>query len=143
MATKLYRNLSTLALATISSIFALATSAQEPEPVEIIVLPEAFNRAFMDESGDFFENRSLGRQVDWMFGPGSNFGGSFPENEITRDGKTVYQLYLYTLEQQVSSDPIIRTLDLPNPFNSSLRSESAYPSSLFVPRSDFIFEIQP
>ncbi len=75
---------------------------------------EVFNRAFFENDPEFFRNRSLGRQLNLIFGP------DFPENEIIQDTRLVHILYQDVLEQQASSDPIIRTPDLPNPYESTI-----------------------
>ena len=68
----------------------------------------------------------------------------FPDVELENDADSLNKLYNDVLEQQVSSDPIIRTPDLPNPFNSSLRSTSQ-PRRAFnrVEGVEFIFETLP
>jgi len=76
---------------------------------------DAFESAFYSNGDTFFGNRSLGGSVSLLLGiPG------FPENQLTRDGRNVNRLYREVLEQQVASDPTIRTPDLPNPFSGSL-----------------------
>ena len=131
-----------LALAVTSSAFATSVMAQDV--VELQPIPEAFDDALTEESGDFFENRSFIRQVEYMFGLGSFTRPSFLENELVRDFNRVHNLYLYTLEEQVSSGPIIRTPDLVNPYNESLYSSPAYrPASVVPSGSEFIFERQP
>ncbi|WP_088893253.1 hypothetical protein [Leptolyngbya ohadii] len=78
-------------------------------------IPQAFNDAFYSNADTFFGNRSLGGQLSLILGiPG------FPENQIRRDGRAVDRLYQEVLEQQVASDPTLRTPDLPNPFSGSL-----------------------
>ncbi len=131
-----------LALAITSS--ALATSVIAQDVVDLQPIPDAFEDALTEESGDFFENRGFVRQVEYMFGLGSFTRPSFLENELVRDLNRVHNLYLYTLEEQVSSGPIIRTPDLTNPYNSSLYSSPAYRPTTVVPSgSEFIFERQP
>ncbi|OKH17909.1 hypothetical protein NIES208_07705 [[Limnothrix rosea] IAM M-220] len=48
----------------------------------------------------------------------------YPEHNAKRDFKKVDTLYRDIMLQQVASDPVIRTPDLANPYNSSLRSEA-------------------
>lgn len=83
-------------------------------------LSETFNRAFFENDPEFFRNRSLKRQVDLILGVGSLRRNSFLESEILRDTKLVDIVYQDALEQQGSSDPIIRTSDLPNPYGTSI-----------------------
>lgn len=131
-----------LALTVMSST--LASRVMAEDVVELQPIPEAFDDALTEESGNFFENRGFGRQIDFMFGLGSFTRPSFLENEVIRDLNRVHNLYLYTLEQQASSGPIIRTPDLANPYNSSLYSSPAYRPTTIVPSgSEFIFERQP
>jgi hypothetical protein len=85
----------------------------------------------------FFFNRRLPRNALWIF-------GSFPENEIAGDGRVSHKLYTELMRIQSTSDPTIRTADLPNPFASSLQSDPIYteepfPAAPFAPsfrRSD-------
>lgn len=117
------------------------TSSTQPSSNETIA--ETFNRAFFANDPEFFRNRSFGRQLDLILGPGSLIRNSFPENEIIRDAERVDNLYEATLEQQVSSDPIIRTRDLPNPYETSiLRSRSLSPNSRVQGR-ELIFDALP
>lgn len=80
---------------------------------------EAFERSFFRNDRTFFDNRSFGRQFDFIFGIGSSNKNSFVENEIQGDTELVDVLYKDALEQQGSSDPILRTRDLPNPYETS------------------------
>lgn len=78
-------------------------------------IPDQFEDAFFSNGDTIFGNQSLGGTLSLIFGiPG------FPENQISRDGRNVNALYREVLEQQVASDPTIRTPDLPNPFSGSL-----------------------
>lgn len=83
---------------------------------------ETFNRAFSRNDPTFFRNRSIKRQIDLIFGPGTLRRNSYPENEIRRDAELIDILYRDVLNQQVNSDPVIRTLDLPNPYNTTIRT---------------------
>ena len=114
---------------------------------------EVFNRAygFGAFSGDFFENRSLESQVGYIFGPGPINRSSYLENEITRQAYLMNLLYRDLLENQVSSDPVIRTPDLANPFQTSLRLNPSYralPTGFFqptppLPGTEFLFDRLP
>ncbi|HEY9676078.1 MAG TPA: hypothetical protein V6D11_31840 [Waterburya sp.] len=92
-------------------------------PNRLETIPEAFERAFFQESGTFYRNRSIPRQISYIIGPGLPWGAGFPELELERDARRINSLYNEVLELQASSDPIIRTPDLPNPFGSSLRTQ--------------------
>ena len=145
---RLTQLLSALTLAAASSVLASAAMAQtDPlgyEPIRLETIPEAFNRSFFEDSGDFYRNRSIQRQIGYIIGPGLPGGAGFPELELERDAERLNRLYVETLEQQVSSDPIIRTPDLPNPFNSSMRTLSS-PSRFRNPveGAEFNFEAAP
>lgn len=98
---------------------AVAVAAGHPATAQTATLeptiPQEFESAFYSNGGTFFGNQSLGGTLSLIFGiPG------FPENQLTRDGRNVNRLYREVLEQQVASDPTIRTPDLPNPFSGSL-----------------------
>lgn len=116
------------------------TSSLQPIPLETI--PDAFNRAFFNDSGDIFRNNTVQRQFEYIFGPGSFRHSAFPDNEFVQDAQVIYTLYRDALEQQVSSDPIIRTPDLPNPFDTSLRM-LPNPYGRRVKGSEFVYEKVP
>lgn len=83
-------------------------------------LPYEFDNAFFSNGRNFYGNRNVRGQLKFLFGP-------FPENSIARDGKEVNELYREVLHKQVNSGPIIRTIDLPNPFQYSVRNLPAPP----------------
>lgn len=101
------------------------TSAQE-DASQPGRLAEQFNQAFYENDKPFWQNRSPLRQIDFLLGPGIIFRNSFTENEIMRDGRAIHNLYVDALNQQVASDPVIRTPDLPNPYNTSIFSQPAF-----------------
>ena len=140
--------LSAFVLTTASSLLASAAMAEpDPskyEPIRLIPLDEAFNRAFFRDSGNFYQNRTLQGQFEYMFGPGVPGRAGFPDLTIERDAERVNKLYMYALDQQVSSDPILRSPDLPNPFNSSLRQLTPFRRSpLGVEGSEFTVPTLP
>lgn len=145
---RLSKLLSAFVLTTASSLLASAAMAEPDsssyEPIRLVPLDEAFNRAFFKDSGTFYHNRSLQRQFEYMFGPGVPGRAGFPDLEIERDAERVNKLYTYGLDQQVSSDPVLRTPDLPNPFNTSLRQLPQFRrSTLGVEGSEFILPTLP
>jgi hypothetical protein len=89
-------------------------------------LSETFNRAFSHNSGDYFEGTDQVGQLNTIFGflP-FQFPASFPENQITRDGELIEVIYKDAMAQQ-SSLPDVKTRDLANPFNTSLRENPNY-----------------
>lgn len=130
-----------LAVIALSTVAASAASAQESftNPTTGVVnnIPDQFDQVQFSNDRDFFRNRSIPRQVSYIFGPGILIRNSFPENEIARDGKAIYQFYQDLLSRQMSSRSVIRTPDLPTPFNQSIRDipvEAARPlTSNFPP----------
>lgn len=78
-------------------------------------IPEQFNRAFYSHDGNFFDNRGIWQSFRLIFGI-----PNYVENSISQDGRAVDRLYKEVLEQQVSSDPVLRTPDLPNPYTGSV-----------------------
>lgn len=114
-----------------------------PETVE-----EAFDRIYYDNGGTFFENRRPQSTINLVFGPGSLIRNSFPENQIIRDARQVNLFYRDLLEQQVASDPVIRTPDLPNPYSTSVLLLPPFdvnrPLTGSLPaRGEFVFETVP
>jgi hypothetical protein len=86
-----------------------------PEVRPLPTIPEAFNRAYYRNDGNFFDNRGIWQGFRLIFGI-----PSYVENAISEDGRRVDRLYKEVLEQQVSSDPVLRTPDLPNPYTGSI-----------------------
>lgn len=99
--------------AAIAGCFAPPAQANEASPENI---SESITRAFFNQSGDIYHNRSILRQATFLFGL------SYPENEYTSDAAAVQKLYKQGMYQQGGSGKVVRTEDLPNPFNSSLRT---------------------
>ena len=97
-------------------------------------LADKFERTYFNNDPNFFRNRSLGRQLNWLFGV-----NGFSENEINRDAAQLHKLFESSLKQQTTSDPVIRTRDLPNPYDSSILTS---PNVQVEPRSrsELIFE---
>ena len=124
-------------------VAATAQSASSSNSSGYATPAEAFNRAFFRNDPDFFNNRSVGRQLNFMFGIGSLLRNSFPENEIIRDAELVDSLYKDTLKQQVSSGPIIRTRDLPNPYETSVLQNPSLKGNSPVVEREVVFETQP
>jgi hypothetical protein len=109
--------LGTLTFAAASAVFIGDAIAQEeedtPRRVEVVSVDQAFEDAFFDRTGTFFENRRPIRNLTWFLGP-------FPENDIASDAEDVHEVYENALAQQTQSDPYLRTADLSNPYNTSI-----------------------
>jgi hypothetical protein len=78
-------------------------------------IQKEFDNAFWGHDRDYYTNRTFTGQLKWMFGP-------FPENSMNKDGKEINKLYREMMYQQTNTGPVVRTLDLPSPFRSSLRT---------------------
>ncbi|WP_159786839.1 hypothetical protein [Sodalinema gerasimenkoae] len=85
----------------------------ETRRLRTLTIPEAFERGFFEHSRDFFRNRSIPSQIDSLL-------FNFPENNISRDGRLVNILHRDIMRQQLTNDPLIRTPDLANPYNTSV-----------------------
>ncbi len=113
---------SVLAIATTIILASGGTAkAQETEePTRYQPFAEEFNRAFRRGSGDYFRNRQLVEQVgDFLGIP------SFPDQAISQDNKNINRLYRELMDEQFNSTPIIRTPDLPSPYDSSIMTTPA------------------
>lgn len=123
MARKLINLGSVLAIAILSivtSVGAAKAQEQETEPSRYQPFADEFNRAFRRTSGDYFRNRQLAEQLGDFFGV-----PSFPDQAISQDNKNVHKLYRELMEAQFNSTPIIRTPDLPSPYDSSIMTAPA------------------
>ena len=85
------------------------------EQVQVESIPRTLERAFFQSSGDFYLNRTLPRQVQFVFGAG------FPENEIQNDANLINGLYRELSDLQNNRDPILRSPDARNPYDTSIR----------------------
>ena len=120
-----------------SSVVAQTPTSNYETPARVI------ERAFFKNDPNFYKNNSLKRQVDFLLGPGSLLRNSFPESEIARDAQLVNKVYQDLLQQQVGSDPYIRTPDLPNPYNSSLLLSPKFRNTELKTGTEFRFEEIP
>ncbi|MBE9040640.1 hypothetical protein IQ235_07580 [Oscillatoriales cyanobacterium LEGE 11467] len=74
--------------------------------IPLITLPQAFDSAFYEHGGNYFDRTSIQ-------GTGESLGGLFfPELEVADDAESVNALYRDAMNQQLYSDPFIRTPDL-------------------------------
>ncbi|NJR38412.1 MAG: hypothetical protein HC781_05675 [Leptolyngbyaceae cyanobacterium CSU_1_4] len=99
-------------------------TAQPSEAVQTI--PEAFEEAYFRNSENFYRNRQVPHNVTWFLGP-------FPENQIAADGRAINRLYTDALAQQASNDPLIRTPDAENPYQSSRLTAPIVPEEEPIP----------
>ena len=139
-----------LNLKTISGLLVLAATIGSPtiaaaqtETSDYQTPNQVFEKAFYENYPDFYNNGGLFREIDWIFGPGSLFKSSFPEHAIERDAKLVNILYQDVLKQQTTSDPYIRTPDLPNPYNTSLLGSPRMRADRLQVGTEFRFDSLP
>ncbi|WP_413165510.1 hypothetical protein ACL6C3_03870 [Capilliphycus salinus ALCB114379] len=123
-----------MAVSALSTVWATQAIAQ----VEVEVPPrttfnpvaDEFNRAASNSSADIFRAQSLLGQVQFIFGVGFPWPngsiGAFPEQALARDTRGLILLYRDAFLKQYSSDPVIRVIDLPNPYNSSILTQPIY-----------------
>ena len=100
-------------------------------------IPNQMNREFFRRSESMLDESDAARAVPSVFG-----FPEFPENAIRKDGKAVNQLYDTLMQLQLSGEPVIRTADLPSPFNSSVQTLPANQISGTI-GGEFIFESPP
>lgn len=113
----------TSALAIFTTVGVSSTAMAQTAPTNqfspYTTVADRFEQVFFTNDKDFFANRSFVRQLDLIFGFGSLSTG-FIENEANADTKAINIFYKDALLQQGSSDPVIRTRDLPNPYDTSV-----------------------
>lgn len=105
----------------LGAIAVLAPNIAKAEEVKLNFNPstfqpfaEPFNNTYKKHSGDFFQNTSF-------FSPLIDFlGFPFPEEAATKDAENLLRLYRQGMQDQFSSTPVIRTTDLPSPYNTSI-----------------------
>ncbi len=111
------------ALVIFTTVCIGSTATAQPASVnqfsQYETLADRFEKVFYTNDKVFSRNRSFLRQLDFLVGIGS-LNTSFVENEIIADTKAVNILYRDALLKQGSSDRVVRTKDLPNPYNTSI-----------------------
>ncbi len=111
------------ALAILTTVCIGSTASAQTSPIDQFTqyetLADRFEQVFYSNDKDFSQNRSLGRQLDFILGFGS-LNNSFVDNEINADTRAITILYKDELLKQGSSDRVVRTRDLPNPYNTSI-----------------------
>jgi len=125
------------ALSTTASLFASAAQAQvdctkgidciDSLPSSAPTWNEAMNQAYYSHGKPAYQNQLFPRQFFYIFGPSFNlFEGNYPDVEITKDARSVHNLYVDLLNRQNNAGPVLRTRDLPNPYNTSLQQLPSY-----------------
>jgi hypothetical protein len=139
------KNLIALFAIAVSSVVPSAAIAQtylnseDFELIELEYIPDAFDYELNEQSGDSFDRNRFYSPMQTLFGL-----PSFLELAIARDAEDVHKFYRELLDLQATSGPVLRTVDLVNPFSSSIRTSPAYlgPRSP-VRGSEFLFEVEP
>jgi len=78
------------------------------------MIPEVIDRAVIQSSGDFFEERTTGGDARFIFGI------DYDEEKLAKDAQRIEVIYQDLLEQQASRGPVLRTPDLANPYSTSV-----------------------
>lgn len=129
---KLYRGV--LVALGAASLWTMAPAAQADEyeyrfPTGYQPFAIDFNEAASRNSGSTFKSQSFFGQTSFFLGisyPWPLKLNAFPEALIADDARRINQVYQDALIRQVSSDPIIRTPDLINPFNTSILTQPSF-----------------
>lgn len=109
-----------------STNVANAQTTAQPSAEAVRTIPQAFEDAYFRNSENFYRNRQVPHNLTWFLGP-------FPENKIADDGRAINNLYRDVLAQQVSNDPLTRTPDAENPYQSSLLTAPIVPAEEPIP----------
>lgn len=118
-----------------STLLAVAPAALAQDTVTI---PEAYTDLFSTYSGDFFSNRTLTSQGNFILGL-----GGFPEQRIQWDGNAIATTTRNLFDLQTTLDPTLRVPDLTNPYSTSLLLVPSYQNSGVSAGSQFIYETSP
>lgn len=105
-----------------------------------------WERAYYNDALMLYQNLgSIKRFSDFATGFRSFSSTEYPEHEMRRDVELTNIVTWDMFEQQVSSDPVLRTPDLENPYTTSLRSLASPTNGNSQPLmgSEFIFENLP
>ncbi len=111
---------------TIAAGATLAPSVASAQEIPNTTAPrDALTDAFFNDSRDFYGNQTAVRRIRESFGTGRNIfrRGNYAEINVERDGKRFNAVVNRIKQEQFASDPTIRVIDLPNPFETSLLVE--------------------
>ncbi len=120
-----------LAVSAVSAVWATPQASHAiPPQTTFNPVADDFNRAASRSSGDAFKAQSIFGQLQFMFGVSfpwpSGSIGAFPEQALSRDTRDLILLYREAFLKQYASDPVIRVVDLPNPYNTSILTQPNY-----------------
>ena len=113
--TKLTRLSKILLLASVASMFSIAAKA-EMQPLE-----EQFEETYFSNGKNAFAQSNVFGQINTILG----FTG-FSDQHIARDAKAIHNLYEETITKQASQGAPIITIDVTNPYDTSLREYLDY-----------------
>lgn len=128
-----FKRLSCVMVAAIASTMLADVASAEPRfrnyPTSYQPFGEDYMRAASRTSGEIFRSQSLRGQLSTFLGIGFPWPGNFnafPETLLTNDAKLLNEVYREGMIRQVATDPVLRTPDLPNPYNSSILTQPSY-----------------
>ena len=125
-----------------SSIAAIETKAQQVSVDPPSVL-EVMDDITYTHSGDYYDNRGLFRQIDFIFGFGWIGSANFPELEMDRDSEALEEAYAELMFLQTQNTPMLRVPDLRSPYNTSVQLLPLSQVSTRVIGSELNFEPLP
>lgn len=82
--------------------------------VQPLTIPGAFDSAFYDNRSNYYYRTSRPGMVETLLGL------QYPEQGIIDDSASINRIYRDVMNQQMTSDPFIRTRDLNNVYDSSV-----------------------
>jgi hypothetical protein len=98
------------------TVLAMAAAGCYAPQAQAEPITDAITRAMFNQSGDIYRNSGIDRQATLLFGL------SYPDLDAVSDSRSVNNIYR-DLVRQRGGEPV-RTSDLPNPFSSSLLTNS-------------------
>lgn len=142
MTTHLFRSLGVAAAAAVIA-WGTTAIAQEAPRTRSGNIPDAMDELFFGNSGDYYYNRTIWRQANFILGFGGFGSASFPEREIEWDAEAIHRAYLFLMEEQTTTTPLVRVPDLYNPYNTSVQLLPSSQVGSRVTGSEFVFERAP
>ncbi|MBE9079501.1 hypothetical protein IQ241_19735 [Romeria aff. gracilis LEGE 07310] len=108
------------AIAIVASTALIPTAEAQIAPFEGPSVLQTLDEILFDRSDTYFENRSIGSQIDFILGPGGLDNAAFPELEIDDDAEALFLAYEELMTLQTLNTPTIRTPDLQSPYTTSI-----------------------
>jgi hypothetical protein len=108
-----------LAIATVTCMASVAKADETPtEPLPVLEVLEDITG---NHSGNYYRNRGLDRQLDFLFGFGAFGSATFTELEMDRDAHALDTAYNELMFLQTQNTPTLRVPDLRSPYNTSVQ----------------------